>query len=626
MSEHNLQRLAPAHPVARMRPPVPLGRILTTRGVIDDAQLQQALHLQSHQNAPLGEILVGEGWTNRGEVLDALAEQNGMQIADLKATPPDVALCAMRPVEFWLKNNVIPWMRIGPIVLIATARPDRFNEIRDALQAEGQTFVPVLASMDQIDTAIAKQYSRPLALAAETRVEPSQSCRTWTPSSRTSCAALFLMAACVFVLAPQTGFTVLFVVALITLNLFMMLRFAGLIAFVQDRIGRMSAKTEPIPTDHRLPCVSILVPLYQERAVADVLIRRLRRLTYPRSLLDVILVLEEKDHVTRDALAQIDLPSWVRAIEVPGLNGLTTKPRAMNYALDFCRGEILGVWDAEDAPAPDQIEKVVRRFGQTPRDVVCLQGILDYYNPRTNWRSRCFTIEYCGWFRVILPGIARMGLVMPLGGTTFFFRREVLEELGGWDAHNVTEDADLGVRLCRAGYRSEMIDAVTYEEANFRAWPWVKQRSRWLKGFMVTYLVHMRSPAGLLRDLGVKQFLGVQAFFLGTLGQFLLAPVLWVFWLIFLGLPEPVTGLFSSQLILGCTVLFLVAEALNLLIGVIGVSSRQRRFLIPWVPTMVLYYPLGVVAAYKALWELAAKPFFWDKTEHGHAAEENATI
>ena len=185
----------------------------------------------------------------------------------------------------------------------------------------------------------------------------------------------------------------------------------------------------------------------------------------------------------------------------------------MNYALDFCRGTIIGVWDAEDAPEPDQIEKVAARFNEAAPNVVCLQGMLDYYNARQNWISRCFTIEYATWWRVVLPGMARLGFVIPLGGTTLFFRRKALEKLGRWDAHNVTEDADLGVRLARHGYVTELIPTVTYEEANCRPWRWVRQRSRWLKGFMITYIVHMRDPAQLLRDLGFKRFMGLQMIF-----------------------------------------------------------------------------------------------------------------
>ncbi|NOE33194.1 glycosyltransferase family 2 protein [Ruegeria sp. HKCCD7318] len=621
MVELNLQNFTAASPIPAPGFRKPLGTCLVEVETLTQSELDHALHLQSQQNAPLGEILVGEGFATRQDILHALSVQSGWQIANLEQIPPMPGLCDLKPVGFWLKHNVIPWMRVGPLLLVATARPDRFPAVTNNMRDCDYTIIPVLAASDQIDRTIARQFSRPLAEAAETRVDADQSCRNWTIGSRIvpSVSALGIIA--LFFAFPWFVLATLLAAAVGTLILFAVLRLAGTFAYLRHSF-RQKPEASDAAVTLRQPCVSIMVPLYKEREIANALVQRLKRLTYPKALLDVILVLEEKDEVTRATLAKIDLPSWMRIVEVPELDGLTTKPRAMNYALDFCRGDYVGVWDAEDAPQPDQIERVVAHFSQAPPEVVCLQGSLDYYNPRTNWRSRCFTIEYNSWFRIILPGIARLGLVVPLGGTTFFFRRDKLLELGGWDAHNVTEDADLGVRLCRAGYRTELVDTTTYEEANFRAWPWVKQRSRWLKGFMVTYLVHMRSAKRLLRDLGAAQFLGLQAFFLGTLGQFLLAPVLWVFWPSTLGLSNPLAPVLPQNLTTALVLLFLTTEALNICVGCLAVSARERRFLLPWVPTMALYYPLGVVAAYKALWELATNPFFWDKTQHGQASED----
>ncbi|SLN29993.1 glycosyltransferase [Ruegeria meonggei] len=620
MVQLNLQQFAHAAP-ASAQDRKPLGACLIDRGLISRAQLDEALFLQSWQKAPLGEILVAEGWVGRSDVLTALSDQSGLQIADLDSSTPPQDLYNLKPVEFWLAHNVIPWMRLGPIVLVATARPDLFPAVRAEMEGNGYAVAPVLASSDQIDSTIARVFSRPLAEAAETRVTPDHSCRSWTKRSHAGPKIALIALVGVFAAVPMTGFTVLIAAAVTTLVLFMTLRLAGLLGHVW-KPPAPAPDSAAVHAPHVLPGVSILVPLYKEREIADALIDRLRRLTYPKALLDVILVLEESDDVTRSTLASVDLPSWIRMVEVPELNGLTTKPRAMNYALDFCRGEILGVWDAEDAPQPDQIERVARHFAQADEDVVCLQGVLDYYNPRTNWRSRCFTIEYNSWFRVILQGIARLGLVVPLGGTTFFFRRDKLLELGGWDAHNVTEDADLGVCLSRAGYRTEMVDTTTFEEANFRAWPWVRQRSRWLKGFMVTYLVHMRAPLRLLKDLGLLRFLGFQAFFLGTVGQFLLAPVLWLFWMKAFGLPSVLDVIIPYNMLTGLILLFLAAEVTNVAAALVVVSAPERRFLLPWVLTMPLYFPLGVLAAYKALWELATNPFFWDKTQHGQASDE----
>lgn len=391
-------------------------------------------------------------------------------------------------------------------------------------------------------------------------------------------------------------------------------------AFCAQIFTRSTEHTPPVQdniTALRLPKVSVLVPLLKEKEIAEVLIKRLSRLTYPKFLLNVVLVLEEGDTLTRETIAKTNLPDWMSVIEVPEAGNLTTKPRAMNYAMDFCDGSIIGVWDAEDSPEPDQIERVVDRFHHAPENVVCLQGFLDYYNSRANWISRCFTIEYATWWRILLPGVARLGMVIPLGGTTLFFRRDKLNELCGWDAHNVTEDADLGVRLARRGYRTELLPTVTFEEANCRAWPWVKQRSRWLKGFLITWRVHMRAPRALLRDLGWKKFLGVQTMLFATFAQFAAAPLLWSFWLTFAGMTHPVSLTLGNTFLWVMIGVFFVSELINLTISMCAVSGPRHRHLMGWVLTMPFYFPMGATAAYKALYECIHKPFYWDKTQHG---------
>jgi glycosyltransferase XagB len=253
-------------------------------------------------------------------------------------------------------------------------------------------------------------------------------------------------------------------------------------------------------------------------------------------------------------------------------------------------------------------------------NVACLQGVLDYYNTGTNWLTRCFTIEYAAWFRVVLPGLARLGLVVPLGGTTLFFRRALLEELGAWDAHNVTEDADLGLRLARRGFCTALIPTVTMEEANGRAWPWIKQRSRWLKGYAITYGVHMRNPARLLRDLGLWQFIGVQVLFLGTLSLFVLMPAFWSLWLVPLGMPHPFHAWLSPGAFWTMTIAFFAAELLAFLVNLAGLRKAGKLRLWGWAMTLPVYFPLGALAAYRGLAELAVRPFYWDKTVHGVVA------
>jgi cellulose synthase/poly-beta-1,6-N-acetylglucosamine synthase-like glycosyltransferase len=451
-----------------------------------------------------------------------------------------------------------------------------------------------------------------IAEAAETRVPAAESCRDWPRLARTPGALLGLGLILILTLLHPLGLGLAVLgLALLSLALNVGLKFAAMIAAL-----RLPQVGPPAVADGLDRTVSILVALYREGDIAGRLVQRLARLDYPAALLDVILAVEADDRMTLDALAAAELPPWMRIIIVPE-GKVKTKPRALNHALDYARGAIIGVYDAEDAPAPDQIRKVVARFQQSAPQVGCLQGMLDYYNPRTNWLSRCFTIEYAGWFRLILPGIARLGLVVPLGGTTLFFRRSVLEEVGAWDAHNVTEDADLGVRLARHGYRTEMIDTVTGEEANCRALPWVKQRSRWIKGYMMTWAVHMRRPLLLWRQLGPRAFLGFQVMFFGSIAQVLLAPLLWSFMLVPFGFAHPLSASLPAGLVWAMMTVFILSEVANLAIGITGLRRTPHRLSAWWVPTMKLYFPLATLAAYKALAELVSCPFYWDKTEHG---------
>lgn len=544
---------------------------------------------------------------------DALA----LRFVDLSKHQPSAALLKRMPASFWLRHRAIPWVQLGDTIAIAFASSEEASRQEEILTECFGPFIPVLAPKAQIisllvahfRTAMARRASNSIApeLSSKTLFQNSKRLKQWLPVS------LILSLSVLF---PLEVFSVCCGAALLLLVMFTALKLCGLLAYLFGK-----TKPSPLPTDqlgtNKLPKISMLVPLYKEAEISSALLKRLARLTYPQDRMEVFLVLEEGDQLTRDTLAEATLPHWISAIEVPAWGALRTKPRAMNYALNFCSGDIIGVWDAEDAPQPDQLQKVATGFATAPPEVACFQGVLDYYNPRANWISRCFTLEYASWFRIVLQGIARLNLVVPLGGTTMFVRRSVLDRLGGWDAHNVTEDADLGVRLYRSGYRTRMLPTATYEEASCHLSAWIRQRSRWLKGFMATYLVHMRRPLCLARQLGWGGFLGFQAFFLGTIGQFLLAPFLWTYWLVFLGLPHPSASVLPDLLLLLGVSSLLFFEALGMGIAVFGAFASGRPKLALCAPFLPLYYLMGPIAVYKALYELLYDPFFWDKTSHG---------
>jgi cellulose synthase/poly-beta-1,6-N-acetylglucosamine synthase-like glycosyltransferase len=609
-----------------------LGEILTDEGLVTRRQLDACLKRQRGMQARLGDVLRSDIGLSEQAILAALERQWAARRLDLGADPPDGMLAHEAGLDQCLRTRCLPWRRIGGATVVATVYPDRFHVHRAQLEARFGTVMMALITETQFEEALIHTFPAEIRARSELHLDPADSCRSW-PGARFRDAALagLGLLGCAAVLHPAATLTLVMALALISLAALTLLKaMSCYTALIPDRAaakdaGVRAGRVVPLhapPRDAR-PVVSLLVPLYREERIASHLLRRLARLKYPRALLDICLVVEADDGVTRACLAATALPSTTRVIVVPG-GSVRTKPRAMNYALDHCRGSIVGVYDAEDEPEPDQIARVVARFAASPNDVACLQGRLSFYNARQNWMSRCFTIDYAIWFGMILPGVARMGMPIPLGGTTLFFRRELLEALGRWDAFNVTEDADLGIRLARHGYRTELIDTTTLEEATCRVWPWVRQRSRWLKGYAMTYVTHMRAPRRLWGDLGPRGFAGFQVMFLATLLQALTAPVLWSWWLVAFGLPHPLAGVIGWAGIVAVTGLLVLSEAVNLTLAALALRRTGRRWMLPWVLTLNFYYMLSTIAALKALAEMLHRPFFWDKTDHGMTDPDGA--
>ena len=541
--------------------------------------------------------------------------------ADPLADPPDPHILQRFGAAEALRQTLLPWRRRNGDVLVLTANPQDFDRRAGFLAAlYGPGVRPLPCPRPLIQAALLTHAGAALAAAAAQRVPAIASCRSFDRLTFTlACTAIFLAAALLAASAPGLLYVILTTVSLLSLLALTLLKSATALAALRAR-----PNAAPTPDEVDLPMISLLIALYGEEDIAPRLIRRLSALDYPRDRLEILILVEEDDTATRAALARAHLPYWMRILAVPA-GRVRTKPRALNFGLDFTRGTIIGVYDAEDAPAPDQLRKVAATFAAAPRSVACLQGVLDFYNPRTNWIARCFTMEYAVWFRLILPGLDRLGLPIPLGGTTFFIRRTVLDAVGAWDAHNVTEDADLGFRLARNGWETRILPSTTLEEANCQPLAWIKQRSRWTKGYLMTWLVQMRDPIALWRDLGSRRFLALQVLVLGALLQVMLAP-LHLSLLVF----PPVAGhpladilpVWASPALI---LLLFCAQAFNFALTAVALRLAGHPPQWPWLLLTPVYFCLATLAGLKALAEAATRPFHWDKTKHGaHDGESGA--
>nr|WP_246408399.1 glycosyltransferase family 2 protein [Parvularcula dongshanensis] len=386
----------------------------------------------------------------------------------------------------------------------------------------------------------------------------------------------------------------------------------------------LSADERPAPPpvkEDDLPSVTILCPLYREAAALPNLSGAIAALDYPPEKLDVKLLLEADDEATIAAARALSPPFPLDLVLVPA-GGPRTKPKACNHGLWSARGDLLVIYDAEDRPEPCQLRKAAAAFASLPPEVVCLQARLNYYNRRENWVTRLFAIEYALLFDLVLPGLDRIGAPLPLGGTSNIFKRAALIEVGGWDPCNVTEDADLGLRLVHWGYRTRILDSTTFELATSRPVAWLRQRSRWIKGYMQSWAVHARRGP---RRGRLRHALTLHLLVGAVIVAALLNPVFWAFYLLWwLGHGDGIAALFPGILAPMAVATLLLGNAFQVWLFMLAPLRRGWDDLVPMALLAPLYWALQSVAGYKAAWQFVTKPHYWEKTEHG--AGESAEV
>jgi glycosyltransferase XagB len=366
----------------------------------------------------------------------------------------------------------------------------------------------------------------------------------------------------------------------------------------------------PPLTEQQLPNYTVLIPAYHEEAVIGDLIRSLAKIEYPTDRLEVLILVERRDVATQQAISAADPPSHMRVVQLPP--GMPqTKPRACNAGLLLARGELLVIFDAEDRPEPNQLRRAAELFAARGHDLACVQATLLQANGQTNLFTRCNDLEYVLRYRLTVPGLATLRAAFPLGGTSNHFRTRVLRELGGWDAWNVSEDADLGMRCHALGYRTDVVDAITYGEAPEHFRDWLGQHTRWHKGYLLTALVHTRRPLINACRFGPLSLVALLVIVLGTPLQYLIQPAV---------LAVAVSGAlghngFADALIVDAasvSALQIGTFIASLAVAFLACPRPRSRYL-----AAIMVYPfLHWVAAYRALHQLITAPFVWEKTSH----------
>jgi cellulose synthase/poly-beta-1,6-N-acetylglucosamine synthase-like glycosyltransferase len=598
-----------------------VGDLLLAQGLITDQQLGEAIAIQREWGSRLGDIFLSKGWVSPYQMGKLLSEHFGKQNVNLLKERVDADLVNRDFLTTYSESLFVPWRRKDGLLLVAVSDvcPEIFEVIQSAVS---EPFDIVITSKFDIIWTLQKLGDQ---IYSEKSVHDLAN-----KQPEFSASEVFTVNQLIFLFIAMTGSVIAIMLwpvnSLVLLNLaisvFLLLNFG--LRIVLTWVGGETYFDNLVTDDEvaeidaaELPVYSVLLPMYHESKTLPHIAEFLRSLDYPLSKLDIKLILEEDDVETINTAKELGLEGIFEIIRVPD-SLPKTKPKACNYALHFCRGEMVTIYDGEDAPEPDQLKKAVIAFSKAPENTAVIQARLNYFNVSENWLTRMFTMEYSLWFDFYLPALDALGIPIPLGGTSNHFKMDVLRELRGWDPYNVTEDCDLGVRLTQAGYHVGVVNSTTYEEANNHIPNWIRQRSRWLKGYMQSYLVHMRKPIQFYRRLGHVGFWGFQFFIGGTIVTALLTPVLFLMYLGWLLTGTAIFNIYFPPFVLYIT-LFNLLIANGFLIYLFMLSGFKRRYfnLIPWALTVPAYWMLQSWAGYKGLWQLVHNPFYWEKTHHG---------
>ena len=605
-----------------------IGDILVNKGYVSREDLYKALSIQKSQGGKLGWILVSNGFITRLQLYKTLAEKLELPFVsgDIKKYfyLLDTSLLQKIEPEEVIEFQALPLYIKNNKLILLTSYPknietlEHFKHKFDIQEIEER----IITDQD-ISNLVRKIFKRSFhakAIFGLHNREPEESAfiRITKPQIIFFCVILLCITLGLWFYTNQILIG-LFAFVQVFYLLAILYKFIISMAGIRNRFTTgKNYEIEKSPEIKEYPVYTVLVPLFEEpEQVLKNIINAINNLDYPKNKLDVIFLFEGNDYRTINMAKSLRPPSSWRFFYVP--NGTPiTKPKACNYGLYFARGKYLVIYDAEDMPEPNQLKRALLAFQNSSGKYGCFQAYLNYYNRNENFLTKMFTLEYTYWFDYMLSGLHKFKLPIPLGGTSNHFRVDILKKISGWDPFNVTEDADLGIRMAAENKKVGVIHSTTYEEANKSFGNWIRQRSRWIKGYMQTSLVYNRHPIKLIKTLGFWKWISFQMLITGTPFTFLVNPIMWITFLVwvftrnFIIFP-PIPG----PIILMGTISLIAGNFIMILLNMTAAFSRRYYNLISYSLLNPIYWIFHSIAAYKALFQLLFKPFYWEKTNHG---------
>ncbi|MCL8024597.1 glycosyltransferase [Nocardioides bruguierae] len=612
--------------VEERRTRVQMAQMLTRSGLITNEQLQDAMLQHARSGDALGEILVANSAISEDILVAALSEIHQMQRVGLRDFTPDMEVARRLPEPIAQRHQVLPVADADGTLLVAVQRPmdaELLEEVEEAVQQPVRQLLANRVDLDELIQKVHGDHYSELATSFLMENAPEISAHKVFSTGQKVVGIGFLVLVAVFmVVSPMNTLIALVGLASAIYLVVSVYKFRLTLRALGTHLEIEATPEEIAALDERtLPIYTILVPLYKEGNIVKRLVRDMNALDYPRTRLDVKLLCEEDDVETIDMIKSMELPPHFHCVVVPD-SLPKTKPKACNFGLQVARGKYCVIFDAEDRPDPDQLKKAIIAFRQTADNVACVQGKLNHFNQDQNLLTAWFANEYSMHFELVLPAMGAAEQPIPLGGTSNHFKTSILRELGAWDPFNVTEDADLGIRLHREGYRTAMIDSTTLEEANSSVPNWIRQRSRWNKGYYQTWLVHMRNPIGLIAKIGLKDFISFNLT-MGSAYVLLMNPIFWSLTTLFVFTQASfIQALFPGLVFYVASAMLFVGNFVFIYLNLAGSLQRGEFGITRTALLSPLYWGLMSWAAWKGFLQLFTNPFYWEKTEHGLDEEE----